>query len=91
MPEQNRTTDTMKEGQHARKRPTVPCKDSNGVTLYVPTWMRPNFRRVLFTVKPKADMASRFAATWIDTQPLIGGGLLVWTYENDTIQTLIID
>ena len=55
------------------------------------TKMRPNFRRVLFTVKPKADKVSRFAATWIDVQPLIGGGLLVWIYDNDMIQTLIID
>lgn len=40
---------------------------------------------------PKSDNVSRFAATWIDVQPLIGGGLLVWTYDNDTIQTLIIN
>jgi hypothetical protein len=91
MPEHNRTTDTMKEGQHIRKRLPVPQKDSNGVTLYVPTWMRPNFRKVMFTAIPKAERVSRFAATWIDVQPLIGGGLLVWVYDNDTVQTLIID
>ena len=93
MPEQNHTTDTMKEGQHELNNLPVPQEDSNGAMRFVPTWMRPDFRRVLFTAIPKAEQVSRLAATWIDTQPLIGGGLLVWAYNevNDDIEPIMID
>lgn len=28
--------------------------------------------------------------TWIDNQPLIGGGLIIWYFENEKIKTIIL-
>ena len=53
--------------------------------------MRLNFRNLLSATMPKSESSlSRLVVPWIDNQPLIGGGLIVWCYEGDDIQARIV-